>query len=493
VATLLTDPSITPVLPGSTFYFEVVTEAAVPASIGATVFVRGAADWGPVNQAEQYDSATSFAEGSKDAPGFGRSTTELARNVVGAFLGEGLAGKGGASSVIVYRQAHSDAAVATKNFNNTTPVPALTLTAKYPGTRGNGFGITHRNGYDTTLDELVVIENGREIETYDYVIGDINSLAAAINSTSSVLTATATVSGVALTDVVNVQLLGGSNGGALTAGDWTDMFAKLEFEPFSVFSAAGLTDGSITTALIAWKDDVAERGKPMFIFVGGPSAESFSAHRTRAAGFNDPDVMVLGTGDIGDSTITGDGTELVMSTSQAASRVAGSVARRGETMDMVNVRYDGWRIINGPTRAQAEVAVQSGMTVVVRDGDPQAPTKISLGVTSYTSDTGAMPKWVYGNVKFVRTNHGIETDLTADQEHDLIDGSGVTPKAREIILGRAKTVINNRIRLGIIQAASTVEFDPDVVTSDTDDFVALVYDVEYVRGIRTIRNRIRLS
>lgn len=491
MATLLTDPSITPVLPGSTFYFEVSVSSETPASIGATVFARGTSDWGPVNQAEEITSPGAFTDL------FGQSATELSRNVMGAFLGEGLPGKGGAATVIAWRQAHSDAVAATHTFNNTagTPVPALTLTAKYVGTRGNGFGITHRNGYDVTLDELVVIENGREIETYDYTVGDIAGLSGQINANSdSVLNAVSLVTGTALADTVNVKLTTGSNGGALVAADWTTMLAALEFEPFSVFCAAGLTDSSITTSLVSWKDDVADRGKPMFVVLGGPSAETFDAHKTRAAGFNDPDVMVLGTGDIGDSLITSDGSEIVLSTSQAAARVAGSVARRGETMDMVNVRYAGWRVINGATRAQSEIAVQSGMTVVARDGDAQAPTKIPLGVTSYTSNTADMPKWVYSNVKFVRTNHGIETELSADQEHgDLIGELGVNPKARDIVLGRAQKAINDRIERGIIQPTSSVAFDPDIETSPTDDFVALVYDVGYVRGLRTIRNRIRLS
>jgi hypothetical protein len=386
------------------------------------------------------------------------------------------------------------AARAAHVLQNTTPANAITITARYKGTRGNGLTLTHRDSATAGSDELVLLEGGREVETYDYTIADVAGLAAAINAnTASLVTAASSITGVALTNVANVALTGGNDGTVLLVGDYTTMLDALAYEPFGVFAATGVTDSGIIAALYAWQAEVAALGKPFYLVEGGPIGEAFSAHRTRALARNCSDATVFGTGSIADATINSDGSEVVISTAEGVARMAGAIARRGEAMDMVNVRFAGWRIIAGMTLAQAGIAAASGMTALTRDGDPEAPTKVGLGVTSYFSDTDRKPLWHYGNVKGVRTDHGLETDIAADQEHgDLIGELGVNPRARDIVLGRAKTIVKTRVDRGILQPRSTVMLDPDVALDDDSDEIALAYDVWDVRGLRKIRNRIRL-
>lgn len=488
MAQVLTAPDEEMILPGSGFYFEVDQPTTVPASAGSTVIVPFTADWGPEN------TPVALTAYRKYAQTFGPTDSTARRRVFGAFLGEGLAGKGGAGTVIAFRLATSGAARASHAFQNSTPATALTLTARYKGTRGNGIGVTHRPGVDVGTDELVLIENGREVESYPYPETDIARLAADINATtSSLVTAVANITGVALTDVSNVALTGGNDGAVLTVAEYTAMFDAIAYEPFGVFAAAGITDSAVLAALYAWKDEVGALGKPFFVVEGGPLGEAFSAHKTRALARMDSDTMVFGTGSVGDTTLTTDGSEVVLPTSEAICRVAGAIARRGEVMDMVNVRFAGWRIIGGANRAQSLIAATSGMSLLTRDGDPVAPTKMSLGITSYSTDSAAKPVWHYGNVKFVRTDHGLETDIASDQEHgDLIGELGVSTRGRDIVLGRAKNIIQGRIDRGVLQPRSTVMLDPDVAQDDNSDEIALAYDVWDVRGLRKIRNRIRL-
>jgi hypothetical protein len=501
VAQLLDAFDATIDLPGSGFFFETVPAVTVPASPGSTVFMPFTADWGPDNVVVPLAEWRQYAVGGVKPDGtrfdgFGPSDTVGRRRVYGAFLGEGLPGKGGAGRVLAYRMATSAAARAAKTLQNTagTPANAITLTARYKGTRGNGFGLTHRPGVTGGTDELVLIEGGREVEVYPYAETDVAALAAAINAeTSSLMTATSLVTGVALADVSNVAFTGGNDGTTLLVADYTAMLDAIEYEPFGVFAAAGVTDGTILAALYAWQTSVAEFGKPFFLVEGAAAAEAFSAHRTRALARNNSDAMVFGTGSILDSTLTTDGTEITLSTAEGVARLAGAIARRGELMDMVNVRFAGWRISAGATRAQALTAKTSGMTVLTRDGDPDAPTKINLGLTSYSSDTLAKPAWHYSNVKFVRTDHGLETDIANDQEHgDLIGELGVGDRQRDIVVGRAQTIVQRRIDQGVLQARSTVMLDPEVPIDDDSDEIALAYDIYDVRGLRKIRNRIRL-
>jgi hypothetical protein len=498
VATLLDSPD-QDFLYGSGFYFQAAAEQTpIPVSPGATVFMPFTASWGPDNTPIRLTNYREFSVGTTTGltphGGFGVDDSVGRRRVFGAFLGEGLPGKGGAGSVIGYRMATGAAARAAHAFANITPAPtALTITARYKGTRGNGFGFTHRPGADVGTDEFVLIEGGREVEVYPYPEGNIAQLAADINATSSLITAVANITGVALTDVSNVALTGGNDGTTLLVGDWTAMFDAIAYEPFGVFAAAGLTDSSILTALYTWQADVAELGKPFFLVEGAAAAEAFSAHKARALARNNSNAMVFGTGSIGDTTLSSDGSEVVISTAEGVARLAGAIARRGEIMDMVNVRFLGWRAVGGMTLAQEKIAATSGMTGLTRDGDPEAPTKIGLGVTSYSSNTTAKPRWHYGNVKFVRTDHGFETDLANDQEHgDLIGELGVSDRARDIVLGRAETILGERIKRGIMQPRSTVMLDPDVPIDDSSDEIALAYDVWDVRGLRKIRNRITL-
>lgn len=498
MAQLLNAPDEEMILPGSGFYFEVDQPATFPVSAGSRVLVPFTANWGPVNVPVVLANYREYVNGGvrngQRFSGFGPADTSGRRRVLHAFLGEGLPGKGGAGSVAAVRMATAAAAKAAHTFNNSTPAPALTITARYEGTRGNGFGFTHRPGAEAGTDEFVLIEGGREKEVYPYPETNVAQLAADINATTtSLITAASVITGVALADVSNVALTGGNDGSGLLVGDWTALFDALAYEPFGVFAAAGLTDAGILAALYAWQEESEALGKPFMVVEGGPAAEGFSAHKTRATARNNSNVIVFGTGSIGDTVLSGDGTEIVISTAEAAARVAGAVARRGEALDMVNVRFAGWRAIAGANRSQAEIAASSGMTLLTRDGDPDAPTKIGLGVTSYSVGTLERPLWHYSNVKFVRTDHGLVTDITADQEFgDLIGEMGVGERARDIVLGRATEIVAERIRRGILQPRTTVMLDPDVPIDDNSDEIALAYDVWDVRGLRKIRNRIRL-
>lgn len=494
MAVLLETPDQDVVLPGAAFYFEIDPGTTVPVSQGNTVLMPFTADWGPDNAPVEIPSYPSYAQK------FGTTDTVGRRRVFGAFLGEGTPGAGGAGAVIGYRLAGSAAAPAAHTLQNSTPAAALTITGAYDGTRGNGLSLTTRAGTVSGTDQLVVIENSQEVETYQYPTGAVATLAAMINATAStpkpsLVTAASLVTGTALAHVANVSLTGGNDGTTLVVGDWTDMFDALAYEPFGVFAAAGLTDSSILAALYAWQVEVAGLGKPFQIIEGGPLDEAFIDHQTRATARNTPDAIVVGTGSISDTTLTTDGSAVILPTSEGIARVAGAVARRGPAIDMINVRFSGWSIIDGATIAQATIAATSGMTLLTRDSDPVSPTKINLGVTSYWNPdvSGLRPLWHYSNVKFVLTDHALETDIAADQENgDLIGLLNSSSRARDIVIGRAAGILKSYISRGIIQPNATIMLDPDQPNTDDSDEIGLLYDIWDTRGLRVIRNRIRL-
>jgi phage tail sheath gpL-like len=109
--------------------------------------------------------------------------------VIGALNGQGVE-NGGAGQVLVKRLASSSAARATKTVANTTPVTAMTLTAKWTGTRGNLISYTIGNDPRVaTNDIFTVYVNGVAQEVFTYVDADVAGLAAQINLSSKLLTA----------------------------------------------------------------------------------------------------------------------------------------------------------------------------------------------------------------------------------------------------------------------------------------------------------------
>lgn len=480
--------NVEPILPGSYFQFIADTIELPPASVGQTLMLPVVHDWGPI------DTAVLVRNYQEWLLIFGDSDTPGRRAVFGAFTGEGYAGKGGAGNVIVYRMAGTSVAASEVTLLNTNADDAATFTALYQGERGNRYRWTVRPAATAGRKEVVILDGARELEVYEIAQADIADLVDQVNAHSGLYSGVVVDGSTALADVTAAAPTGGDDGATLTSGDWTSMANNVEFEPFSVFCPFDLTDAPTQAALKAWVLDVNSRSKGITALFGGVIDETFSAHQTRAQGYNSEDIIAFGTGRIAESIYSADGTEVEISTSQAAPRLAGSVCRRGERADVVMARFRGWRIVSGPTLAQAELAAQSGMAVLTRDGHRVAPVKVALAPTSYQGGEDGKPLRIYGNVKFMRTIHGLERDIAEDQESgDLIGEVGVTDRTRDLVLGRAVKILSDRIRDEIITSDSTVKFDPDVTTSDTDDFVALVYEVGLVPGLRKIKNKIRVT
>lgn len=480
-----------PVLPGSFFAFIAEAPVEVIPDPGSIVLVPIVHNSGPLDEAVICLSPNEF-----DAV-YGSTDTAGRRAVLSAFIGEGVAGKAGAAGVIVYRMAGSSVAPGVKALGNSTPAtPALTLTSRYKGSRANAFRITTMASPTGGNKLLRIFDGVTLVEEYDYLATDIAALATSINANSPYFTGVANITGVALVDVSAVAVTGGDDGTTLATSDWADMESAVEYEAFGVMVPFDLTDTGVIATMIAWMQAARQRGKRFTLVLGGPMDETFSAHKTRAAGYNDEDVVAFGTGRIADSALYTDGTEIEVSTSQFAPRVAGSIARRGERYDLVNARFGGARIITGVTLAQTQAAATAGMTVLSRDGHRTAPVKILDGVTSYQGNDPAKPARIYNRIKFMRTFQAVESEITADQEgggdeDGFIEGQGITERTPDLAIGRAKAIINKRVPQ-ILQPNPTVVRDTDPPPTDEDDFIQIRYGIQVVPGLRQIFNTVRI-
>lgn len=473
-----------PTLPGAYFNFEQQQAAAVPSNPGTAVAIPFTHDWGPF---ETVTRVSSFAEFQSV---FGASDdTEGYRAVRQAFQGEGFDGRGGAGEVVCYRFGGSSAAKAAITLNNSSAAAAITLTARYEGTRGNDLRVTTQDlAADSTKNELIILDGTTIVERYEYADTDITNLAAQINESSDWVTAGSVTSGTALATVSGSALTGGNDGTTLLAADWTAALDALSVHRFAVFCAYGLTDSTIRTTVATWIDDQNDLGKRFFGVFGGAAGETLATARTRSAALANSNIVNVGIGTVTDATLGSGQTSQTLSTAEFAARVAGALAARGEYQSLTHARFAGVELTVGATLSELESAFDAGIVALARDSHATAPVHIKTGLTTWTRSvaTADKPYLIYRQPKYVRTIHGIEADLTQWAEENIIGVRVINDTTREAVVGEVKARLAEREALGAIQAGWTVGIDQSPPPSDDDEFVAIVISASFARALEQV-------
>lgn len=483
-----------PPRPGAYFDWAALPTTTVQPNIGSIVLVAITHDWGPAETPVPTVSLADFQAkfGPTQSPGY--------KAVLQAFEGEAVGNRGGAGEVIVYRMTSTAAKAGTLVVNNTTPAAALTLNAKYPGSYGNNIGwrnVVNSLNPATNCDFQITL-NGSPVETYTYAKTDINGLAALINASSGWVTATPTITGVALPTTGTVTPLAtGNDGSVLIAQDWTDMMTACGPVRFSLFAPFDLTDPTILLSIQVWAINLNLTGRRFLTVVGGALNETIAAAVARsqtlqAAPSGAPQAAAenfvnLGVGSLVDSVL---GT---LSTSQLAPRVAGILAARGETMSLTFARLAGTTPGVLPVDSDILSAFNAGVVVFGQDSNQDSPIRIEKGLTTYIGGDTTKPYLIYRNPKFVRTMHGIELEITDWAAANAIGSLQVNDPTRAYIVGHAHEVIDARATLGVVQQGYSVGIDPSPPPSDDDEFIALVYGIAFGRSVEQVFNLVYIS
>jgi hypothetical protein len=479
-----------PTLAGTYFDFAVAQPAALAPSIGSIVALGITHNWGPFKKATLCTSLNDFIAqfgGDLNNPDAGLTA------VYEAFKGEGLPDFGGAGSVIVYRMGGSTAAKATKTLQNTTPAAALVLTAKYEGTRGNALALTTQDhASDPTMNELLVIDTtgggSVVLETFVYLDTNIADLAAQINGSSDYLTATSSITGVALAAVSSVALIGGDDGTTLITGDYTTAMTALEIQRFGVLSFQNLTDSAIQTSLRTWVQGQNAVGRRFFLVVGGILDEVIGAAVTRSGILNDPDIINVGVGSVADNDLLDvNGNPIVLSTAQLAPRIAGIVAHRGERMSLTFAKLAGLSIINGPSASDIAKAYDAGVLVLSRSSDALATVHVEKGISTFTTKTDlSRPKAIFSVPRYLAVMHGVQTDLVLWADENIIGKTTVDGETRAAVLAYTNTLLRERQRVNAVQPGWSAFIDPSPPASDSDDFIAIVLAAKFGRSTEQV-------
>jgi tail sheath protein len=486
--------SIRPKLAGAYFNWEAEAEEGVEANIGGIVALPLWHNWGPFKVST---IANSWAEWVSI---FGSSDTAGSRAAYQAFKGQGFGGRGGAGAVLTYRMGTAAALAASRTLQNTTPANALTLTARYVGTRGNDFRVTVQAAAEAGRKELLILDGTRVLEKYIHAETDMNALAAEINLLSDWVSATVVLSGVALANVASQALTGGNDGSALTGTEWSAAMTAFEATRFSVFVPFDLTDATIRTSVDTWQQTLNDRGKRVMTVLGSALADTMSAAATVATGINDPNVVYAAGFQAKALDIVGDPT---LSPSAFAPRIAGAIAFLGEARDVIYTRFADVELVSGASIADEELALDRGITTMTKDTHATAPAFIREGVTTYSDDSASpvdsngvktRPTALYKRIKNLRIQHAVELEVDEWATSGGVLGElPVNDRARGIVIGHIEEILDRRVTGEIIQPGFTVKLDQDPPADDDQDFVQLIWGFHPTRSFRQMFSTVRLG
>lgn len=449
-----------PVIPGTVLRFIGERIPTVPPSAADTVAVPIVSDWGPVGSDAPGESGReggaqtlqSFAEYTAV---FGDSDTAGRTAVAGAFAGQNLPGAAGAGAVVVFRMAGTSKAKATLIVKNTTPATAITLTARYYGSRGNKLSIViDVNPANAAQDRLRLLYNGAVVETFIYTKTDIKGLNTAINAQSQYIKATEQVTGVALTATAGTPLAGGDDGATLLTTDHVKALEALEYKPFSIIAPYVLEGTELLAAYKSWIETQEAANRPVMLVVGGKAAETITEAVTRSGELNNPHIVNFGVGTYHDDLLAKD-----LSTAQLAPRIAGILAARGRKSSLTYARIGGLHPIGetAPPHDAIETAIRSGVTVLMRGTNPEAELQIAKGVTTWTSTTNlAQPVEVFGDPRLVRIMDLYVREMKEWGDSIVIGALPVNSDTRDLVRGQARKMQDELIGDGLILSGGEI-------------------------------------
>lgn len=382
--------------PGTKITWVGETTVAPPAAISDTVAILVTHDWGPLREVTELQS---FADWESI---FGNSDSDGRDAVLGAFVGNGVPGSGAqAGSVLVYRMGDDTAATALLHLQKTGPANAVTLTARYEGTRGNDLSaVVESDPVDpTNKDRLRILLDDVTVERYSYAKASTDVLVDAINTRSKYVTAVQDSAG-ALTHVSATPLAGGDDGTPVTVTEYQDGLDAVEFSPFSVLAFSNLTDSAIMAAVQSWVDTQDDEMRPVEVVFGGPDDETLTEALTRTAAFNDFHVVSIGAGNLHDDFLDKD-----ISFAKFAPRVAGALAGIGEKRALTYLPFAGITLLDPievPTDS-LRLASDSGLTALTRASVAGADLVVNRGVTTFTDELDLVhPIRIFSDPRLVR-------------------------------------------------------------------------------------------
>nr|WP_218653039.1 phage tail sheath family protein [Paenibacillus sp. 79R4] len=437
-----------PVLPGLYMNFVAAAGTAIQPGARGIVVVPVKSHWGPVGQfVEISDEAAIKDTFSEDESGGATAFTTLYLTLLG-----------GPRAMLAYRIASDSAAVATVLINNTDSAPALKMTAKYPGARGNGFNITIADSLAVAgTKELKLYEGTKLLRTFAIGDGSIVAAVQAINEDvdNKWIVATKLADGT-LADVSGTALSGGDSGiTGITNADYVAALAAFEGQEFHVLTLDGVSEPALRSSVVAWVKRVRNEGKGIIAVLGGAAADdtatdAVSKAVNRSAGCNHEGIVNVGSGAIL--------ADKEYSSSQVAAWVTGLIAGQSLSQSTTYAESPFDDVTRRWTRSEQEKAIRGGVFLLIHDG---RKVKVLRGMNTLTTlQVDQNNSWK--KIRTIRVMDAINGDLQRTAEDVYIGKVNNTEEGRLALIGACKEYMRTLAQSNVIEGTGyDVLLDPD--------------------------------
>lgn len=432
-----------PVLPGFYMAFRSAAAEAVQGGSRGTVVVPVRAHWGPVQQFVAIGSEKDAVE---------TYTTDVTGNAT-AYTTVRMALLGGAKQVLAYRVTDGTEAASALTLTDSagTPVAALKLEAKFPGSRGNAFKATvQTNPVDSGKKEIKLFEGTQLLRTFTFVSGTMQAAVEAINTDTGNLWIRATKladGNGTLAAATGVSFAGGNSGLTSVANaNYLNALAAFETQAFDAVALDGVTDPSLLASFAAWVTRLRNEGKGIVGIVGGSltddrASDAVSKAVTRSASFNHEGIVNVGTGAVL--------ADIAYGSAQVAPYVAGLIA--GQPLN-ASTTYASTPFADAArrwTRAEQEQAVRGGVFLFIHDGKQ---VKALRGINSLTGlREGQSAGWK--KIRTIRVMDAINGDLQRTAETAYIGKVNNTEEGRLALIGACKQYLQSLAQASVIEAS----------------------------------------
>ena len=332
----------TKIRPGTYFRYENGGGNIVAGATAHSVAIPIQADWGPVDAVTVHESASSVLAtyGSK-------KTVDAALALFA----------GGASKVYCVRldtaksnEAGTAAAKASLEIKS-NDATAVTITAKYPGTKE--IKVQTRVKVEGVSKEIVIYDGTTKAEAFSFASGDneVANLVAAVSSSAYITAVAGTGTTIPVQDVT--ALTGGADP-TITTESYSEALVRLETYTFTHIVLDCVT-AAVQALLQTWLNRVFEEGKFCIAVIGGKNYGTAFADIVNAAkGFDDMKIIYSGIwGRDADGNIVDE--------YKMAAYVAGAIAGTPSNESIVHNTVPGIASIDPHTNTEYEQAIQSGL------------------------------------------------------------------------------------------------------------------------------------
>jgi hypothetical protein len=463
--------NVVPVIPGVYFQMNPSAEATVP--VIGVVAVVGVANDGPVASAKTLTSLGQLDQVYASGAG---------RNVAAE------AWRGGALQEVFVRAGQNDGVVATKTLVDTTgsPINAVRLDWKNPGTRGNGASVTVVDSIaaPSTTRTLSLFINAVLVESFNFAKGSsgigepqalVDAIGGATGTNSSYLNATKLADGTKiLATVASPTTFASGANPTVNAAAYTTAMGILEGVPWNVAVFDTQDTVTIQPSIVTWAKTLEGKGLYRLVAIGDPVSvtPTVATRYGRAAGFNQWNLLYVGDQFVRTNF---DGTTSTVEGAEAAGRVAGLVAKDDivSTSSAQLLGTDVTALSASATMIASDVAasIQNGMIVFNLDDNRRA--QIAAGVTSYVTLDGVHSRR-WKNILRVVRRYRLMINVSAAWQHLDVEND---ENGRGTVIAKAQDEIDTLVKGRYFTGGSCqVSLTPTPPTDDLAYFLLNVTD-----------------